>query len=116
MLATIPPEINAGWFEDVALWAGFTWYHLLLYGVLALLAGVLGDFLIGKGWCKISGYCVFLILMACLGLYFLSANAIYRSAIRLQVSVEPERVYFMISALLWIIGMMVLHRRVVRQS
>lgn len=90
MLAEIPPEINAGWFEDVVLWVGFTWYHLLIYGVAALLAGVLGDCFIGRGWCKVPGYFLFLSVMAFTGVYLLSAHSIYRSAIRLQLLIPVK--------------------------
>lgn len=110
---TLPPELRLGWVVECVEWAGFTWFHLLLYGLAGCGIGALGDFCIRKGLCRTPGYLLFVIAMALLGIYFLCGAVVYNRAPDLGITIEPNQCFWQASSILWGIGMLLLHRHVV---
>lgn len=116
MLAVLPAELEVGWFADFVEWAGFTWLHVLLYGVIGLAVGLVGDWLIARGRGRVLCYGLCLTALAVLGLYFICGAVIYNRAPDVGVQIDPPQWLWMVGSLCWEGGALALHRHVVSRE
>lgn len=114
----IPLELQARTFQfacDYVAFMGLEWYELVAWGLAALVTGVVGNFLVARGWGGRLAYwlCFALLLAVSAHLFFL--NDLFREARQLEIEFGPPALAVVAEFVLTVIGWGILHTHVTWQ-